>query len=565
MWQRLTLYDARVIGHYLGLLLIAFGVAMLVPFLTAVVMTEWQVASRYFLGVGVAVFVGSALRLLRIQPGKLDRQQALIVTGLAWIVLAFVATVPLYLSGHYMTYMDCLFDCVSGLTTTGVSIIVDLDHLSTADNMFRFVMHLIGGLGLIVVALSLGLFGKGAGASLYTSEARSEHVVPNVVDTAKLLARITFFVVIIASILIFVFCWVMGMDPARAGFHALWLSITGFVTGGFAPMSQSVAYYHSFPLEIVLMLLMTMGAVNFAVYAEVRRGQLKEFTKDLEIRTTVIWLIVIVIVITASLATMGIFDDAFALIRRGLFMVIAAFTTTGLQNITSDQLVTVFSSGAFFTLALVMAVGGGVGSTSGGIKLNRIGIIFKSAVADIKQAVSPDTARVSVSYNRIGRRVLTSEVAKEAMTIFVLYCATYFIGALVGVAYGHDAVSALFESIAMTSNGGLVTGNIVSPGMDVGLETFYILLMWAGRLEFLTFAALIVKIIVSFKPRPGKRAIEKRHAAFKEEMSKMMGEPSTEEANEPTAVVSENGKPGVMTVQKVKRGAKDVRFINLRK
>ena len=95
MWQRLTLYDARVIGHYLGLLLIAFGVAMLVPFLTAVVMTEWQVASRYFLGVGVAVFVGSALRLLRIQPGKLDRQQALIVTGLAWIVLAFVATVPL--------------------------------------------------------------------------------------------------------------------------------------------------------------------------------------------------------------------------------------------------------------------------------------------------------------------------------------------------------------------------------------------------------------------------------------------------------------------------------------
>ena len=89
-----------------------------------------------------------------------------------------VATIPLHLSGHYETYLDALFDGVSGITTTGASIITDLDHLSNADNMWRFMMHLIGGLGLIVVALSFGLFGKRAGASLYMSEGRSEHVVP---------------------------------------------------------------------------------------------------------------------------------------------------------------------------------------------------------------------------------------------------------------------------------------------------------------------------------------------------------------------------------------------------
>ena len=147
-------------------------------FVTALACAEWTPATHYLLTIGIALIVGSALRFLRIDPGRLNRQQALAVTGFAWIVLAFVAAVPLYLSGHYLSYLDALFDGVSGLTTTGASVIVDLDHLSNADNMWRFMMHLLGGFGLIVVALSFGLFGKRAGASLYMSEGRSEHVVP---------------------------------------------------------------------------------------------------------------------------------------------------------------------------------------------------------------------------------------------------------------------------------------------------------------------------------------------------------------------------------------------------
>ena len=167
MWQRFTLYDVRVIGHYLGVLVLFSSLALLVPFVTALACAEWTPATHYLLTIGIALIVGSALRFLRIDPGRLNRQQALAVTGFAWIVLAFVAAVPLYLSGHYLSYLDALFDGVSGLTTTGASVIVDLDHLSNADNMWRFMMHLLGGFGLIVVALSFGLFGKRAGASLY--------------------------------------------------------------------------------------------------------------------------------------------------------------------------------------------------------------------------------------------------------------------------------------------------------------------------------------------------------------------------------------------------------------
>ena len=161
-------------------------------------------------------------------------------------------------------------------------------------------------------------------------------------------------------------------------------------------------------------------------------------------------------------------------------------------------------------IAVAMAVGGGTGSTAGGIKFFRVGIIAKSFVNTIKETISPDSARVAVSYYHLGRRVLSSDVVKEAMTVFILYVITYTIGTLVGIAHGYDATQALFESIAMTSNGGIITG-IVTPGMPWTLELFYILQMWVGRLEFITLLALAVKLAVSILPRHSKKAEDVRY------------------------------------------------------
>lgn len=500
MWQRFTLYDVRVIGHYLGVLVLFSTFALLVPFATAIACGEWKPAAHYLLTIGISLIVGSALRFLRVEPGRLNRQQALAVTGLAWIVLAFVAAVPLNLSGHYATYLDALFDGVSGMTTTGASVILDLDHLSNADNMWRFMTHLIGGLGLIVVALSFGLFGKRAGASLYMSEGRSEHVVPNVVQTTQFIAKIAMGFILVVTVVLTGLCLFIGMDPLRSLLHSLWLAISGFTTGGFSPMSQSVMYYHSFPIEVVLMLLMLMGSINFVLHSEVWKGRVEIFFRDLEIRTMVVWLAVVTCVFAASLSASGEFSNLPAMLRRGLFMVISAFSTTGFQNITTNQLTTLLGSGAFLVLAMLMAVGGSGGSTSGGIKFNRMGIIAKSMVSTIKQALAPDTARVVVAYNHVGRRILSPEIVKEAMTVFVLYVITYAVGALVGIAHGFEAAPAIFESVSMASNGGIVS-TLAAPGMPVTLEVFYILQMWAGRLEFVTLIALVVEIIVSLNLR----------------------------------------------------------------
>lgn len=500
MWQRFSLYDLRVIGHYLGTLTQLFAALMAVPFITALVFQEWEPAERYLFGIGIALVVGTLLQFLRIEPGRLGRRQALAVTGFAWIVLAFFASVPLFLSGHYATYMDALFDGVSGLTTTGATVALDIDHFSNADNMFRFMMHLVGGLGLIVVALSLGIFGKRSGSSLYTAEGRSEHVVPNVVQTTQLILRITLVIIFIAAVVLTALCISIGMEPVRAVLQSIWLAISAFNTGGFAPMAESVSYYNSIPIEVFLMLLMILGSISFVVHAEVWKGRLQSFFGDIEIRTMLIWLLVMTVVVAASLSASALFSDLPAMIRRGLFMVVSAFSTTGFQNVTTNQLTTVFSSGAFLALALIAAVGGSAGSTAGGVKLHRVGIIFKSIVSTVKEAVSPSSARVVVSCNHLGRRVLSSDAVKEAMTVFVLFVITYSVGALVGIAHGYEASQAIMESVSMTSNGGIITG-IVTPGMSPSLEAFYIFQMWAGRLEFVTLLAVLAEIIASLAPR----------------------------------------------------------------
>ena len=498
MWQRLTLYDVRVVGHYLGVLILFSTVGLMPSFLIALLFGEWDAGARYLLSAGIFLIAGSALRFLRIQPGRLTRQQALAVTGLAWLVLAFFSALPLYWSGHYANYLDSLFEAVSGLTTTGASVVQDLDHLAYADNMWRFMMHLMGGLGLVVVGISFGLFGKG-GASLFTSEARSEHVVPNVVQTAQFIGKICIVFIAISTVMVCTLCLQIGIEPARAFLQSFWISISGFMTAGFVPMSQNIMYYHSYAIEFTLVLVMLMGCINFMLHAEIIHGRTRMFFSDMEIRATAVWLGIIVVVFMASLAGTRVLTELPTMIRRGLFMIVAAFSTTGFQNISGSQLNETSLAGGFLLLAILMAIGACSGSTAGGIKIQRIGILIKGVVATLKETLAPDSARVVASYQHVGRRSITPELVREASTVLLLYGATYVIGSLAGIASGYDASMAIFESVAMASNGGLTSG-IVVPGMSWPLELFYLFEMWAGRLEFVTLIAVVIQIVVSATP-----------------------------------------------------------------
>jgi len=149
---------------------------------------------------------------------------------------------------------------------------------------------------------------------------------------------------------------------------------------------------------------------------------------------------------------------------------------------------------------VAMVMGGSAGSTSGGIKALRVGLIAKGIVVRIKGALAPESAHISTSYNHAGKRLLSNEILSAAMVIAALYVLSYLLGALIGIAYGYEAIPATFESIAATSNAGLSSG-IATPDAPVVLKIVYIVQMWMGRLEFLTLLALFASMVASFKPR----------------------------------------------------------------
>jgi trk system potassium uptake protein TrkH len=307
-------------------------------------------------------------------------------------------------------------------------------------------------------------------------------------------------IVLIGTVILAVNLMISGINPLRSLFHGLWITIGSYDTGGFAPQSLSLMYYHSWLLEIIAMFFMMFGAVNFGLLAQVHKGNWREFLRDIEIRTLAIWITGMVVVFVAALSIGDFLTDYSSLVRRGIFTIISATTNTGYQVLSTDQLTTLFSSGAFFLVAISMAIGGSSASTAGGIKPLRVGLVFKGVGLRVRSMLLPQSAQVNTYYNHIGRHQLTSDLLSSAMIIAALYVVTYVIGALIGIAYGYDALAATFESISAASNAGLSSG-IIAPEAPVLLKVVYILQMWMGRLEFLTLLALLASLFVSILPK----------------------------------------------------------------
>jgi trk system potassium uptake protein TrkH len=511
MWALFYRNDLRIIAHYLGTMILFMGAVMAVPLVVSLVCQEWEVSVHYVVGIGLALVAGALLRLAKIHTGHIERMQAIAITGLLWITGALFAAVPLWLSGHYGSFLDAFFEGVSGLTATGMTLVQDLDHMSMADNMWRFALQLLGGQGVLVIAMALGIFTQ-IGSSFYQAEGRNESILPSVIKTARFIWAFSGTIVIIGTVVLALALLTMGMEPMRSLFHGLWLTIGSYDTGGFAPQSTSIMYYHSWPLEVITMVLMCLGAINFALYAQVHRGNWRAFLRDIEVRTLGIWTLVMVASFIAVLCAGAYLTDMLSLLRRGLFTIISATTNAGYQVLTTNQITTMLSSGAFFLVAIAMSIGGSAGSTAGGIKALRVGIIFKGLILRIKQVLLPPSAQVTAKYHHIEKQLLSNQLLSSALVIAALYLITYAVGALIGIACGYEAIPAIFDSISATSNAGL-SGGVATPDAPVVLKVVYLVQMWMGRLEFLTLLALFTSLIVSIKPRHRARPLQQHKGA----------------------------------------------------
>lgn len=503
MWTRLRGQDLRVIAHYMGVLSIGAGLAMVVPFATALLTREWAPALDYMFGAGIACGLGVLLALTPTGGTRVTRVHALVLAAISWLGVSALAAIPLMLSGNYVSYIDALFDAVSGLTTSGLTLVTDLDHMALAHNMWRHLLHLIGGQGIIVAAISLAVGPRdGAGFSLYQAEAREERIVPNVLNTARLIWFVTaVYLAAGTAALCAVNLW-LGMSPVRAFLQAFWMAIAAFDTGGFAPQSMNAMYYHSVPFNAVLVLLMVGGTMNFNLHVHVWRGHVREMWQDLEMRVLALNALILCAFAAMGLAATKAFSTPLEAVLKGAFHVISAHSGTGHQVIYPGQWTTDYGAMALVAVMLAMAAGGAASSTAGGIKSLRIGITIKSVLLRVRRSLAPRSAVVSTHYHHLRTQLLTPEIMTGAMAIAILYAVTYISGAVIGAAYGYPASEALFESISATANVGLSAG-VTNPSMPVGLKFVYMAQMWAGRLEFVAVLALIAHIILAL-PRARK-------------------------------------------------------------
>lgn len=484
--------DLRLIGFYLGKVLAGLGLVMLVPLIVALANQEWNAASAYAIGASLSLIVGALSDAHLATRRALTWAHGMVIVALAWMIGAIFAAIPMYLSGRFSHPLAALFEAMSALTTTGMSVIHDLDHTPIADDFYRHLLQFAGGQGIVIVVLSLFASGGSRIASLYASEAREERILPNFIRTARFIFLVAGTFMVVGTSALWLALVNAGFAPGRAFYHAISLFFASFDTGGFSPMQSSMIYYHSLGVEIIAMILMIAGTLSFGLHFALWNRRPGELLRHLETRTLAVTTSAFLIVVGFGLLRSGTYDNVEALFRKGFFTLVSAVSSTGHQVNAGDTYLTDWGVLAPAAIVAAMAIGGMASSTAGGIKALRIGIAFKALVHDIRRLLMPESALVVTTYYAGGRqRILRDETARAAFMILLLFIGSFLTGALVGLAYGQfDITQTLFEAVSIGANIGISIG-VVNPDMPLGLMAVYTVQMWLGRLEFVAVFALL--------------------------------------------------------------------------
>lgn len=485
-----TLADLKTIGYYLGKIIIGLAITMLLPAACALLFREINPLYDTLISFLICLILGNALTLVCYTEKDLGWMQGMVVVALAWLICVILGAVPFYLSGHWQSFLDCVFDAMSGFATTGLVLVQDLDHISRTVNLWRHLIMFIGGQGIVVIVLSLLVRGSSGAFRMYVGEARDEKVLPNVVETSRFIWLVSIVYLIGGTIALAITGKCEGMSWINAFFHGACIFMAAFDTGGFAPQSQNMLYYHSLAYELITIVIMILGAINFKLHYTLWRQSKKEIATNIETRTFFMTIMITFFLLAVGLNKLGVYPDALGLFRKGFYQLISGHTGTGYQTIYARQFIHEWGALALVALTIAMALGGAVCSTTGGIKMLRVGVIFKALYNDVKRIMLPEGAVFIEKYHHIKDVILEDRQVRSAVLIFLCYLGLYAIGGIVGMLLGYPALAALFESTSAAANVGLSCG-ITAPSMPAVLKITYILQMWVGRLEFMAVFTLI--------------------------------------------------------------------------
>lgn len=470
--------DFFVVRNLTGSILEGVGVAYLVPALLAWAYPDEIKYVPYFALPGMAsILFGAWLSRHSSKIEDVNLRQAMVAAAFTWLLASLVSVVPFMRIAH-MPLLDSYFECMSAWTGTGLTMMSNLQSYPKMLLFWRAWMQWLGGIGIVLVALTVLIRPGVAAARLYRAEARSERILPNLVNTAKVIFEI-YLVLTLVGVYLY---YINGMDL----FDALTHSMTGLGTGGMSTHDESIGFFHSQAINAVTIFLMIMGAVNFTVHYRVFKDRsLRPFFADIQVRYMFFFLIPAVSLIAYGLVQVG--DSLANALQGAVFHAVSAISCTGFQI--SD--LSNYPEVGKFLLAVLMVIGGGAGSTAGGIKLIRIILMYESLKWTIESAILPKGAVIK---RKVGNYVFSEEDIQEVMSFTMTYVAFLLAGVLYTMLRVHaNLADALFEVASAQGNVGLSVG-ITSPAMPADLKFVYILLMWIGRLEIFSTLVFIISV-----------------------------------------------------------------------
>jgi len=463
--------NRNLIIRTLGLVLICEAGAMLPSFFISLYYRESDMLP-FLYSILLLAAPGFLLALVRVKNKDVGYREGFAIATMAWLVTAACGSIPFLLSGSLTTFYDAFFETMSGFTTTGASVISDVEALPHGILFWRSLTHFLGGMGTIVLILALIPSLKVAAMQLYKAEVpgpTKSKVLPRILQTTRQLWKV-YVLISAAEVILLVLA---GMPLFDSFIHTF-----GSVgTGGFSCKNASIGAYNSLAIESIIIFFMILCGMNFALHISILRGNFKAYFYDPETR-----LYLGIIAISISLITLNLVytlghppEEA---IRSSFFTVSSIITTTGFATADFDR----WPEFSKIILLLLMFVGGCAGSTGGAIKNVRFLILFKSAARQILKLLHPH-AVVPV---RLGREVVPDEVVENVQTFFFLYMLIFGASTLYISSLGLDLVTAA-SAVAAT------LGNI-GPGLAlVGPMTNYAALPDSGKL-LLSFCMLIGRL-----------------------------------------------------------------------
>ncbi|MCX5668667.1 MAG: TrkH family potassium uptake protein, partial [Candidatus Omnitrophica bacterium] len=342
---------------------------------------------------------------------------------------------------------------------------------------------------IAIIAISFLIKGASGSFNLYLGEGRDEKLVPNVINTARFIWVISIVYLILGTIVLGLVGMSIGLAPQSAFFHAVCIFMAGFDTAGFSPQSPNILYYHSLIFEIVTIFFMVIGSFNFNLHYQIWKGNFKEIWKNIETRSLLFVIMIVTLITMAGLRHWGVYSDGMILFRKGFFQLISGQTTTGYMTIYAQQFIKEWGDLALTGIIAAMALGGCACSTAGGIKMLRVGIIYKAFRQDIKGMMLSPHAVIVQKFHHIKTMFIEDKQVRAVLIVTLGYLFLYGLGTLVGVGLGYPFLESLFESTSAAANVGLSCG-ITDTSMPAILKVTYIIEMWAGRLELMSVFAL---------------------------------------------------------------------------